>query len=86
MHNIVATAEPDFGRFSAADEATARQFLRDLTAIVHDGPSRFDDASVSTLLGGSVKVVQALATGRCEGFLHGSSSSASSSSPSTTGP
>ena len=69
MLNIVTQAEPDFSRFSAADEAASQQFLVDIGAVVDAGPEAFDDAAVATLLEGSVGLVSALATGECDGFL-----------------
>ena len=71
MLAILQQAEPDFARFSAADEAASQQFLTDLTAIVDAGPDAFDDAAVGTLLQGSVGIVSALSTGECDGFLDG---------------
>ena len=32
------------------------------------GPDAFDDAAVGTLLGGSAGLVEALASGECDGF------------------
>ena len=69
MLAILEQAEPDFSRFSTADEAASQQFLTDLTAIVDAGPEAFDDAAVGTLLQGSVGIVSALSTGECDGFL-----------------
>lgn len=69
MHDIISRAEPDFGRFSAPDQATAEQFLADLETIVDAGPEAFDDDAVGVLLQGSVALVRALSTGECDGFL-----------------
>lgn len=69
MLAILEQAEPDFSRFSAADEAASQTFLTDLSAIVDAGPEAFDDAATGTLLEGSVGIVSALSTGECDGFL-----------------
>ena len=69
MQAIVTQAEPDFSRFSPADEAASQQFLADINEVVDAGEAAFDDDSVSILLGGSVSLVSALATGECDGFL-----------------
>jgi hypothetical protein len=61
--------QPDFDRFSPDAQATAEQFLVDLEAMVDAGEQAFDDAAVSTLLGGSAGVVEALGSGECDGFL-----------------
>ena len=37
--------------------------------MVDAGAEAFDDAAVSTLLGGSIDIVEALSTGVCDGFL-----------------
>jgi Peptidase family M28 len=68
MQQLLATAEPDFGRFSPDDEAATEQYLIDLTSIVDAGPDAFD-AAAGTLLRGAVRVVSAWETGECEGFL-----------------
>ena len=69
MLEVVSSAEEDFGLFDAAAQETAAQFLIDLNAMVDAGEAAFDDAAVSTLLGGSVGIVEALSTGTCDGFL-----------------
>ena len=69
MLAILEQAEPDFSRFSAADEAASQQFLTELSAIVDAGPEAFDDEATGTLLEGSVGIVSALSTGECDGFL-----------------
>ncbi len=69
MLEVVSSAEEDFDLFDAAAQATAEQFLIDLNAMVDAGEAAFDDAAVSTLLGGSVEIVEALSTGTCDGFL-----------------
>ena len=69
MLEVVSSAEEDFGLFDAAAQETAAQFLIDLNAMVDAGEAAFDDAAVSTLLGGSVEIVEALSTGTCDGFL-----------------
>jgi hypothetical protein len=69
MLEVVSTGQDDFDLFDADAQATAEQFLTDLQAMVDAGPEAFDDAAVSTLLGGSVDVVEALSTGECDGFL-----------------
>ena len=73
MHDLLVAARPDFSRFSAADRATANQYLIDLAGIVAAGEAAFDDAAVATLLGGAVAVVQAWSNGECDGFLTRSS-------------
>jgi Peptidase family M28 len=69
MLGILQQGEPDLGQFGPEEEASTRQFLADLTAIVEAGPEQFDDQAVQTLLGGSVDLVEALTTGECDGFL-----------------
>ena len=69
MLEVVSSAEEDFDLFDAAAQESAEQFLVDLNAMVDAGEAAFDDAAVSTLLGGSVEVVEALSTGTCDGFL-----------------
>ena len=69
MLEVVSSAEEDFDLFDAAAQETAAQFLIDLNAMVDAGEAAFDDAAVSTLLGGSVDIVEALSTGACDGFL-----------------
>ncbi len=69
MDDALHQLEPDFGRFSPDVEASIRQFETDLDAVVAAGEGQFDDAAVQALLGGSVELVQALATGDCDGFL-----------------
>ena len=65
----MSAGQPDFERFSPDAQATAEQFLIDLQAMVDAGEQAFDDAAVSTLLGGSVDFVEALSSGECDGFL-----------------
>ncbi len=69
MLEVVSSAEEDFDLFDADAQAAAEQFLIDLNTMVDAGEAAFDDAAVSTLLGGSVEVVEALSTGTCDGFL-----------------
>jgi hypothetical protein len=69
MQQLLATAEPDFGRFSPDDQAATEQYLIDLTSIVDAGPDAFDDAAIGTLLSGAIGIVAAWETGECEGFL-----------------
>ena len=69
MLEVVSSAEEDFDLFDADAQAAAEQFLIDLNTMVDAGEPAFDDAAVSTLLGGSVEVVEALSTGTCDGFL-----------------
>ena len=69
MLEVVSSAEEDFGLFDADAQAAAEQFLIDLNTMVDAGEAAFDDAAVSTLLGGSVDIVEALSTGACDGFL-----------------
>ncbi len=69
MLDVVSSAEEDFDLFDAAAQETAAQFLIDLNAMVDAGEAAFDDAAVSTLLGGSVDIVSALSSGACDGFL-----------------
>ena len=67
--DVLPAGRSDFERFPPEARATAERFLIDLRAIVDAGEQAFDDASVSTLLGGSAAVVQALNAGECDGFL-----------------
>lgn len=69
MLAVVSTAEADFGLFPPATQAVAEQYLADLEAMVDAGEAAFDDAAVSTLLGGAVEIVEALTNGECTGFL-----------------
>jgi len=69
MLGVVSAAEPDFGLFSPEAQDTAAQFLTHLNTMVDAGAEAFDDAAVSTLLGGSIDIVEALSTGVCDGFL-----------------
>jgi len=69
MLDVLSAGQPDFERFSPDVQATAEQFLIDLQSMVDAGEQAFDDAAVSTLLGGSVDVVEALSSGECDGFL-----------------
>jgi len=70
MLEVVSSAEEDFDLFDTDAQAAAEQFLIDLNTMVDAGEAAFDDAAVSTLLGGSVEVVEALSTGTCDGFLN----------------
>jgi hypothetical protein len=65
---VVRSAEPDFGLFPDSRDVI-EQYLSDLEAMVDAGEAAFDDAAVSTLLGGAVEVVDALSNGECTGFL-----------------
>lgn len=69
MRQVLAAAEPDFGKLSPDDEAAAKQFLADLTSIVDAGPDAFDEMVVGTLLSGAARIVAAWASGGCDGFL-----------------
>ena len=69
MLGVVSAGQPDFDLFDEAAQATAEQFLADLNTMVDAGPEAFDDDAVSTLLGGSVDIVESLSTGECDGFL-----------------
>lgn len=69
MFEVLEGATPDFDRFDDEEQAAAEQFFTDLEAIVEAGEDAFDDEASSTLLGGSVSFVTALATGECDGFL-----------------
>jgi len=69
MLGVVSTGEADFDLFDPEAQAAAEQFLIDLNTMVDAGEAAFDDDAVSTLLGGSVAVVDALSTGTCDGFL-----------------
>jgi hypothetical protein len=69
MQEILTTAEGDVGMFAPADQATVNQFREDLDTIVAAGPEAFDDDAVSTLLGGSVDLVDLLASSACDGFV-----------------
>jgi hypothetical protein len=68
MLAVVSASEPDFGLFPDS-RAAIEQYLVDLQAMVDAGEEAFDDDAVSTLLGGAVEVVEALAAGECTGFL-----------------
>ena len=68
IHDLLVKAQPDFARFSDHDEEIANQFVADLGEIVDAGPDAFDGAAVSALLAGTVEVVEAWATGECDGF------------------
>ena len=69
MLGVVSAGEADFGLFEPDAQAAAEQFLIDLDTMVDAGEEAFDDDAVSTLLRGSVAVVEALSTGTCDGFL-----------------
>jgi hypothetical protein len=67
MLEVVRQGEADFGLLPGY-QADGEQFLADLEAMVDAGPDAFDDAAVGTLLGGSAALVEALASGECDGF------------------
>ncbi len=69
MFAVVDGSQDDFDRFTPEQRALIEQFLTDLGAIVDAGAGSFDDAAVSTLLGGSVDLVGALSESACEGFV-----------------
>jgi hypothetical protein len=69
IREVVHTAEPDLGRFSAADQATLLQFRDDLDAIVAAGAASFGADDVGTLLAGAATSVELLTRGPCDGFL-----------------
>jgi hypothetical protein len=68
MLEVVRQGEEDFGLLPGY-QADGEQFLADLEAMVDAGPDAFDDAAVGTLLGGSAALVEALASGECDGFV-----------------
>ncbi|MDO8361322.1 MAG: M28 family peptidase [Actinomycetota bacterium] len=69
MLHVVSAAEPDFPRFSNADQAGAAKFLADLQGIVDAGPAAFGGDAIGILLNGSLLMVNAWATGPCEAFF-----------------
>ena len=69
MLGLLQQGEPDLGQFGPQEEASTRQFLAALPAVVEAGPEQFDDQAARTLLGGSLELVEALTTGECDGFL-----------------
>lgn len=68
MLAVIERGEPDLGLFPDS-RAAIEQYLVDLQAMVEAGEAAFDEAAVSTLLGGAVEVVEALSTGECTGYL-----------------
>ncbi len=69
MLAVMSGAQPDLARFPPETQRTAEQYLADLEAMVDAGEAAFDDAAVSTLLGGAVEIVEALTLGECTGFV-----------------
>jgi hypothetical protein len=63
--DLVARAEPDFGRLPGDGPATTARFLVDLQAIVDAGPDAYDDAATGVVLGGAATLVNALAESEC---------------------
>ena len=66
---LLDRAEPDFGRYSADDQAAAKAFQAELRSAVDEGAAAFDDDDVATLLQGSVMLVDLLDDGECDPFL-----------------
>jgi len=69
MLKIVEVAEPDYGLFTAEEQATVQEYLTDLRAIVEAGPTAFDEEANGILLGGAVEIVMALAEAVCDGYV-----------------
>jgi Zn-dependent M28 family amino/carboxypeptidase len=69
MLEVVRRAQVDLDRFPSTGRATAERFLADLEAITAAGSDAFDEASVGTLLGGSVALVELLAAQDCDGHV-----------------
>lgn len=69
INDVVNNAIVDLGLFSPTDQATILQFQSDLNAIVADGPGNFDNADVTTLLFGTIDIVDILTNIDCDGFL-----------------
>jgi hypothetical protein len=68
MQRLVAAAQPDLGRFEAADQAVVEQFLVDLDVMVAAGAEAFDGTDVGVLLAGSAALVDLLTEGSCDSF------------------
>lgn len=69
MNDVVNDAIVDLALFGPTDQATILQFQSDLNAIVADGPGNFDNTDVTTLLLGTIDVVDILTNIPCDGFL-----------------
>ncbi|MEP7203108.1 MAG: M28 family peptidase [Ilumatobacteraceae bacterium] len=69
IHRLLLQAQPDFPRFSDEDDEVANQFVAALGTIVDEGTDAFDGADVTALLNGTAKIVNAWASGECDGFL-----------------
>jgi hypothetical protein len=66
MHEVVEAGTADLDRLTPEQAAQTEQYLTDLTAIVDAGEAAFDDAAMSTMLGGAVALVEALSEAACE--------------------
>jgi hypothetical protein len=66
MHEVVEAGSADLDRLTPEQAAQTEQYLTDLTAIVDAGEAAFDDAAMSTMLGGAVALVEALSEAACE--------------------
>jgi hypothetical protein len=69
INDVLNDAIVDLALFAPADQATILQFQSDLNAIVADGAGNFDSADVTTLLLGTIDVVDILTNIPCDGFL-----------------
>jgi len=69
INDVVNAGVADLTLFVPADRATLLQFQSDLNAIVADGPGNFDSSDVTTLLLGTLDVINILTNLECDGFL-----------------
>jgi hypothetical protein len=69
INEVINLGVMDLALFTPADQATILQFQSDLNAMVADGPGNFDSSDVTTLLLGTVDVVDILTNIDCDGFL-----------------
>lgn len=69
INDVINGSIVDLALFTPGDQATILQFQSDLNAIVADGPGNFDNSDVTTLLLGTLDVVDILTNIDCDGFL-----------------
>jgi hypothetical protein len=69
LQSVSHAAVTDLSRFTAAQQTQLLKFRDDVDAIVAAGAGAFDDADVTTLIGGAATAVNILTTGTCDGFI-----------------
>ena len=69
MLSVLRRGEPDLTRFPPDIKPTLEKYVADVQAMVDAGPGAFDGDAVSTLLGGAVKLVDALTKLPCDAFV-----------------